>query len=77
MVVQTEKVLVPESIEPKEYFQFPIKDHLGDARTYQRLSPAAAAYCATLVRKLLQKGIKPYLDVLNKEEQKFLCTDLS
>ena len=53
MVVQIDKCIGPGAIDPKEYFQFSIKDHLGDAREYQRLIPAAAAYCATLVQKLL------------------------
>ena len=76
-MVQTDKYFVPGAIKPKEYFQFSIKDHLGYAQTYQRLSPAAAAYHATLVRKLLEKWIKSYLDVLNKEERKLLRTNLS
>ena len=76
MVVQTYKCLFPEEINAKEYLRFPIKYHLRDAQTYQLLGPAAAAHCATLVRKLLEKWIKTYLDVLNKEERKFLRTDL-
>ena len=76
MVVQTDKGLGPGSIEPNEYFQFTIKDHIGDTRTYQRLIPEAAAYRATSVQKLLEKWIKTYLDVLSKEERKILCTNL-
>ena len=38
--------------------------------------PAAAVYRATLVRKLLEKWIKTYLDVLRKEDRKFLLTNL-
>ena len=41
MVVQTEKGLGPGAIEPREYFHYATGDHLGDTRTYQRLSPAA------------------------------------
>ena len=76
MVVQTDKGLGPVEIEPREYFQFASKDHLGYTRTYQRLVPAAAEYRATLVRKLLEKWIKTYLDVLSKKERKFLRTNL-
>ena len=76
MVVQTEKILGPGAIEPREYFQYATRDHLGDTRTYQRLTPAAAAYCATSVQKLLEKWIKTYLDVLSKKEIKFLRTHL-
>ena len=76
MMVQTDKYFVPGAIKPKEYFQFSIKDHLGYAQTYQRLSPAAAAYRATLVQKMLEKRIKTYLDVLTNEELKFICTNL-
>ena len=36
----------------------------------------AAAYCDTSVRKLLEKWIKTYLDMLSKEERKFLGTNL-
>ena len=53
MVVQTHKCLGSRAIEPKEYFRFSKKYHLGDTQTYQRLTPAATAYCVTLVRKLL------------------------
>ena len=75
-MVQTYKFIGPGAIHPKEYFWFAIKDHLGGARTYQHLIPAAAAYHATSVRKLLENWRKTYLDVLNKEEQKLLCTNL-
>ena len=34
------------------------------------------AYRATSVQKLLEKWIRKYLDVLSKEERKFLCTHL-
>ena len=43
---------------------------------YQCLIPAAAAYCAISLQKLLEKWIKTYLDVLSKEERKFLRTNL-
>ena len=76
IVVQTDKGLGQGAIEPREYFQYATRDHLGDTRTYQRLSPAAAAYRATLVKKLLEKWIKTYMDVLSKEERKFLRTNL-
>ena len=76
MVVQTEKILGPGAIEPREYFQYATRDHLGDTRTYQRLNPAAADYCATSVQKLPDKWIKTYLDVLSKEERKFPHTNL-
>ena len=76
MVVQTDKGIKQVEIYPKEYLRFSIKDHLGDAWTYQRLSPAAAAYHATSVRKLLDKWTKTYLDVLSKEKRKLLHTDL-
>ena len=76
MVIQTDKGLGLGAIDTKEYFRFAIKDHIGDAKTYQRLSQVAAAYCATLVQKLLEKCIKTYLDVLNKEERKFLCKNI-
>ena len=76
MVVQTDKGLDPGEIEPKEYFRFAIKDNIVDARTYQRLIPVAAAYCATSAQKLLGKWIKTYLDVLSKEERKFLHTNI-
>ena len=61
---------------PREYFQYATRDHLGDTRMYQRLIPAAAAYRAALVRKVLEKWIKTYLDVLSKEAIKYLCTHL-
>ena len=78
MVVQTEKGLGLGlgAIETQEYFQFAIKDHLVNAQIYQRLIPVAAAYCATSVRKLLERWIKTYLDVLSKEERKLLRTNL-
>ena len=76
MVVQTDKGLGPGAIKPRECFRFATRDHLGDTQMYQRLSPAAAAYRATLVRKLLEKWIKTYLDVLSKEERKLLCTNM-
>ena len=53
MVVQTDKGLGPRAIDPHEYVRYATRYHLGDTRTYQRLTPAAAAYCATSVRKLL------------------------
>ena len=67
MVVQTDKGLGPGSIEPREYVRYSTRDHLGDTRKYQRLTPAAATYCATLVQKLLEKWIRAYLGVLRKE----------
>ena len=76
MVVQIDKGLGPGAIELRELFRFAIKDHLGDTRTYQRLISAAAAYRATSVRKFLEKLIKRFLDVLSKEERKFLRMDL-
>ena len=76
MVVQRGKRLGLGVINPKEYFQFSIKDHLRDAQTYQRLSPAEAEYRATLVQKLLEKWIKSYLDVLNKKEINFFRTNI-
>ena len=76
MVVKTKKGLSPGAIDPPEYLRFAIKDHFGNSQTYQSLSPATAAYCATLVQKFLDKWIKSYLDVLNKEERKFLRTNL-
>ena len=66
MVVQTYKGLGPGAIEPKEYFRFFKKYHLRDTQIYRRLTPAAAAYRAISVRKLLEKLIKTYLDVLSK-----------
>ena len=66
MVVQTDKGLGPGSIEPREYVCYATRDYLGDKRTYQSLSPAAVSYRATLVRQLLEKWIRTYLDVLRK-----------
>ena len=76
MVVQTENGLGPGAIYPKEYFRFAIKHHLGDTWTYRHLTPATAAYCANSMGKLLKKCIKKYLDVMIKEERKFLRTNL-
>ena len=76
MVVKTDKFLNPGSIDTPEYFRFSNKYHIVNAQTYQRLIPAATAYCATLVRKQLEKWVKTYLDVLSKEERKRLCTNL-
>ena len=76
MVVQTDYGLDPVAIYPKEYFQLAIKNYLGDTRTYQRLTPAATAYRATLVQKLLDKWIKTYLDLISKEERKCIRTNL-
>ena len=76
MVVQTDKGLGPGAIEPREHVQYATRDHLGDKRTYQRLTPAVASYHATLVQKMLEKWIRTYLDVLSKEERKFLRTHL-
>ena len=76
MVVQTDKGLGLGEIEPMEYVRYATRDHLGDTHTYQHLSPVAEAYCATLVRKLLEKWIRTYLDVISKEERKLLCTYL-
>ena len=47
MVVQTDRGLGPGAIEPREYIHYATRDHLGDTRTYQCLTPAAAAYRAT------------------------------
>ena len=76
MVVQTDKGLGPGAINPREYVRYATRDHLRYKRTYQRLTPVAAAYLATSVRKLLKKWIRIYLDVLRKEERTFLCTHL-
>ena len=76
MVVQTDKGLGLGAIEPREYVRYATRDHHGDTRTYQRLSLAAASYHSTLVRKLLENWISTYLDVLIKEEIKFLRTHL-
>ena len=76
MVVHTDKGLGPGAIDPRKYVRYATRDHLGDTQTYQRLTPAAASYRATLVRKLLEKWIRTYLEVLSKEERKFLCTHL-
>ena len=76
MVVQTDKCLGSGAKEPKEYFRFSIKDQIVDTQTYQRLTPLATSYSATSVRRLLEKWIKKYLDVIIKEEIKFLCTNL-
>ena len=76
MVVQANKGLGPGAIETREYVRYASRDHLGDTRTYKRLTPAAVTYCSTPVRKLLEKWIRTYLDVLNKEERKVPCTHL-
>ena len=76
MVFQTDKGLGPGAIVPREYVRYATRDHPGDTRTYQRLTPSAAAYHAILVRKLLEKWIRTHLDVLNREERKFLRTQL-
>ena len=76
MVVPTKKGLGPGSIDSEEYSSFAIKYHLGNSQTYQRLIPAVAEYCATLVQKLLEKCINTYLDVLSKKERKFLRMNL-
>ena len=76
MVIQTDKGLGPGAIEPREYIQYATRDHLGDKRTYQRLTPEAASYRVTKVQKMLEKWIRTYLDVLSKEERKFLRTHL-
>ena len=72
MVVQTDKGLGLGAIDTREYVRYATRYHLGDKRTYQRLSPAAASYRATLVQKLLEKWIRTSLDVISKEERKFL-----
>ena len=72
MVVQTDKGLGPGAIETREYVRYATRDHLGDTWTYQRLTPAAASYRAIKVQKMLEKRIRTYLDVLSKEERKFL-----
>ena len=56
MVVQTDKVLGPGAIDPQEYVRYSTRDHLGDKRTYQRLTPAAASYCAIKEQKMLESG---------------------
>ena len=76
MVVQTDKGLGPGAIDLREYFRYATRDHLGDTWTYQRLIPAAADYRSTLVQRLLEKWIKTYLDVLSKEDRKFICMNL-
>ena len=68
MVVQTDKVLGPGAIKPRDYVCYATRYHLGDTWKYQRLTPEAAAYRATLVQKLLEKLFRTYLDVLSKEE---------
>ena len=76
MLLQTNKGLGPGAIEPREYVRYATRDQLGDTRTYQRLTPAAASYRVTLVQELLEKWIRTYLDVLSKEKRNFLCTHL-
>ena len=76
MVVQTNKGLGPGAIEPREYTQYATRDHLGDKRTYQHLTPAAASYHAIKVKQMIEKSIRTYLDVISKEERKFLRTHL-
>ena len=73
MLVQTVKGLGPGFIEPREYFRYDTRYHLGDTHTYQFLSPAAAPYHATSVLTLLEKWIKTYLDVLSTEERYFFA----
>ena len=58
MVVQTDKGLGPGAIEPHEYVRNATRDHLGDKRKYQRLSPASASYRAIKVQKMLESGYK-------------------
>ena len=67
MVVQTNKGLGPGAIEPRDYVRYATRDHVWDTRTFQRLTPAAVTYCATLVQNFLEKWIRTYLDVLSKE----------
>ena len=76
MVIQTEKGLGLGEIEPREYVHYTTRDHLGDTQMYQLLTPAASAYRAILVRKLLEKCIRTHLDVLSKEERRVLHTHL-
>ena len=76
MVVQTNKGLGLESIKPREYVRYATTDHLGDTRMYQRLTQEAASYRAIKVQKMLEKWIRTYLDVLSKEERKFIRTHL-
>ena len=76
MVIQIDKGLGPRAIEPREYVHYATRDHIGDNWTYQRLTPAAASYRATLVQKFFEKWIRTYLDVISKEERKFLRTHL-
>ena len=76
MVVQTDKGLGPGTIEPREYIRYATRDHLGDKRTYQLLTPASASYPATKVQNMLEKWIRTYLDLLSKRERKFLRTHL-
>ena len=76
MVVQTDKGLGPGAIKPREYIRYATRDHLGDKRKDQRLTPVAASYCAIRVQKMLEKWIRTYLDVLSKEERNFLRTHL-
>ena len=76
MVVQTDKGLGPGAIEPPEYFRLSIKYHLINAQTYQRLTPAAAAYHAKSVQNDLEKWTKTYLNVIIKEELKFFHMNL-
>ena len=64
VVVQTDKGLGPGAIDPPGYFPFAIIDNFGNVQTYQCLSPEAAAYRATSVRKLMGKWIKTYLDMI-------------
>ena len=66
MVIQTDKGLGPGEIDWRENICYATRDHLRGTQTYQPLSPAATAYRATLVRKLLEKWIRTYLDVLSK-----------
>ena len=53
VVVQTDKGLGPGAIEPREYIRYATRDHLGDKRTYQRLTPVAVSYRAIKVQKML------------------------
>ena len=59
-----------------EYVRYATKCHIVDTRTYQRLRPLDEADRATSIQKLLEKWIRTHLDVISKEERKFLRTHL-
>ena len=72
LVIQCDKNLGPAIIETDEYIKMAFRDHLSDATTYQRLSPAEAKVHELRIRNFLGIWLKTWAKVITKNEKRFI-----